>query len=92
MSRDQRGLALFGRLPGVLTLLGTPFEFLQVDVGADRFLDLARDLGMILEPAVERGAGLRLEVRSIVRARVRFGLRVPPSYRPDRDEDAGPST
>ena len=96
----HRGVTLLGDLLGLLGLVRASLEFLQVDVGAHGLLDLARDLGVILKPAFEGGAGLRLEVRNVVLARVRLGVLGEGvdghgcllSCRPDRDEEVGPPT
>ena len=61
--RQQGGVALFG---DPLHLLGFPrprFEFLEVNVGADRLLELSLDLRVVLEPALQRRIGLSLEDR-----------------------------
>ena len=61
--RLQGGIALLGGLQHPLGFPRPRFEFLEVNVSADRLLELSLDLWVVLEPAFKRCVGLSLEDR-----------------------------
>jgi len=59
----QGGVALLGGLQRPLGFPCSRFEFLVVNVSADRVLELCLDLWVVLEPAFKRCVSFSLEDR-----------------------------